>query len=80
MFMTKINNLFRKISALSWKENDLYIAKAVEVEVASQGKTKIDALNNLKEALELYFEDNSTSNYNETYQDVSLEKLDVRYA
>jgi len=78
--MTKINNLFRKISALSWKENDLYIAKAVEVEVASQGKTKIDALNNLKEALELYFEDNSTSNYNETYQDVSLEKLDVRYA
>jgi len=80
MFMTKVNNLFRKISALSWKENDLYIAKAVEVEVASQGKTKIDALNNLKEALELYFEDNSTSNYNETYQDVSLEKLDVRYA
>ena len=78
--MTKVNNLFRKISALSWKENDLYIAKAVEVEVASQGKTKIDALNNLKEALELYFEDNSTSNYNETYQDVSLEKLDVRYA
>jgi predicted RNase H-like HicB family nuclease len=80
MFMTKVNNLFRKISALSWKENDLYIAKAVEVEVASQGKTKIDALNNLKEALELYFEDNSTSNYSETYQDVSLEKLDVRYA
>ncbi len=78
--MTKVNNLFRKISALSWKENDLYIAKAVEVEVASQGKTKIDALNNLKEALELYFEDNSTSNYSETYQDVSLEKLDVRYA
>ena len=77
---TKINNLFRTLSALSWKGSDLYIAKAVEVGVASPGKTKIDALNNLKEALELYFEDNSTSNYSETYQDVSLEKLDVRYA
>lgn len=80
MFMTKVNNLFRKISALTWKEDDLYIAKAVEIEVTSQGTTKIDALNNLKEAVELYFEDNSTTNYNESYEDVSLEKLDVRYA
>ncbi len=79
MFMTKVNNLFRKISALTWKENDMYIAQAVEVEVASQGTTKIDALNNLKEALELYFEDNSTTNNNEAYQDISLEKLDIRY-
>lgn len=78
--MTKVNNLFRKISALTWKEDDLYIAKAVEIEVTSQGTTKIDALNNLKEAVELYFEDNSTTNYNESYEDVSLEKLDVRYA
>lgn len=33
------------------------MAKCLEVEVASQGKTKNEALNNLKEAVELYFED-----------------------
>jgi len=45
------------LNALVWEEGDLYVAKAVEVEVASQGKTAKQALFNLKEALELYFED-----------------------
>lgn len=43
--------------ALVWKEGRWYVAKAVEVEVASQGKTEKAALANLQEALELYFED-----------------------
>jgi predicted RNase H-like HicB family nuclease len=80
MFMAKINNLFRKISALTWKEEGLYIAQAIEVEVTSQGSSKIEALSNLKEAVELYFEDNSPSNFSETHQDISLEKIDIRYA
>ena len=33
------------------------MAKAVEVEVASQGKTREEAIDNLEEALDLYFED-----------------------
>ena len=45
------------LNALVWQEGDLFVAKAVEVEVASQGKTSQKALENLKEALELYFED-----------------------
>ena len=44
------------LNALVWKEKDLFVAKAIEVEVASQGKTKKQALSNLKEAIELYFE------------------------
>ena len=44
-------------NALVWKEAGLFVAKAVEVEVASQGKTAQDALKNLEEAIELYFED-----------------------
>lgn len=43
--------------ALVWKEGRWYVAKAVEVEVASQGKTANAALTHLEEALELYFED-----------------------
>lgn len=38
-------------------EDPWYIARCLDVEVASQGETAEDALTNLKEALELYFED-----------------------
>ena len=33
------------------------MARCLEIEIASQGKTTDEALANLKEALELYFED-----------------------
>ncbi len=38
-------------------EDPWYVAKDIETNVASQGKTLEEAKNNLKEALELYFED-----------------------
>ncbi len=78
--MTQIKNLFRKISALSWREGDIYVAKAVEFEIASQGKTKTEALSNLKEALELYFEDEQKTGQSTPYKDLTLENLDIRYA
>ena len=40
-----------------WKEGKWFVARSLEVEVASQGKTEKDAVSNLREALELYFED-----------------------
>ena len=36
------------------KEEKWYVAKCIDNNVASQGKTIEEALNNLKEALELY--------------------------
>lgn len=38
-------------------EDAWYVARCLEVEVTSQGASVDDALANLKEALELYFED-----------------------
>jgi predicted RNase H-like HicB family nuclease len=38
-------------------EGDWYVARCLEVEVTSQGTTSDDSLANLREALELYFED-----------------------
>ena len=38
-------------------EESWYVARCLEVEVTSQGETVEGALANLKEALELYFED-----------------------
>lgn len=40
-----------------WKENKWFVARCLEVEVASQGKTEKEAGSNLMEALELYFEE-----------------------
>ena len=45
----------RFTAAISY-EDLLYVARCIEVEVTSQGETIEDALANLKEALELYFE------------------------
>lgn len=45
-----------KFTASIWQEGDWFIAHCLEVDVASQGHSETDALNNLKEALELYFD------------------------
>ena len=40
-----------------WKEGEYFVAQCLNVEVNSFGNTKEEALSNLREALELYFED-----------------------
>jgi predicted RNase H-like HicB family nuclease len=47
----------KSLPAVVWKEKSLFVAKFVGLELASQGKTKKEALKNLKEALDLYMED-----------------------
>ena len=39
------------------KEDDWFIAREITTDVASQGESIEEALDNLKEALELYYED-----------------------
>lgn len=48
-----------KVTAVIQKEENWYVAKCIENSVASQGKTIEEALSNLKEALQLYFEDDT---------------------
>lgn len=50
--MRKIN-----LKSIVWKEGKYYVSQCLEVEVSSFGKTRKEALDNLQEALELYFED-----------------------
>ncbi len=47
----------KRFTAAITKEGKWYVARSIEVEVASQGETIEDALANLTEALQLYFED-----------------------
>jgi predicted RNase H-like HicB family nuclease len=54
-----------RLTAAITHEPPWYVARCLEVEVASQGESVEDALANLKEALELYFEDGSTPDVTE---------------
>ena len=45
-----------KYNVLIQKEEEWYVAKCLDNSIASQGKTIEEALENLKEALELYFQ------------------------
>ena len=47
----------RPFSATVWREGDWYVSQCLEVDIASQGETEQEALGNLKEALELHFEE-----------------------
>lgn len=49
-------DLARTLTAAVVKDDQRYVARCLEVEVASQGETVDAALANLREALELYFE------------------------
>ena len=47
----------RTFSASVVQEGEWYVAQCLEVDIASQGATEAEALANLREALELYFEE-----------------------
>lgn len=46
-----------RVRVVVWREEDMYVAREVATGVTSQGKTVEEALENLREALELYLEE-----------------------
>ena len=46
----------RNFNATVWQEGEWFVAQCLEVDVASQGATEEEALENLSEALELHFD------------------------
>lgn len=46
-----------KYNVIVQKEEEWYVAKCIDNSIASQGKSIEEALNNLKEAIELYYQD-----------------------
>lgn len=46
----------RKFTASVWQEGEWFIAQCLEVDVASQGENEKEAIINLSEAIELYYE------------------------
>lgn len=52
-----LSSLKMQLTAAVTHEAPWYVARCLDVEVTSQGPTMDEALANLREALELYFED-----------------------
>jgi predicted RNase H-like HicB family nuclease len=46
----------RSFAATVWSEGEWYVAQCLDIDIASQGGTESEALDNLKEALELHYE------------------------
>ena len=72
--MPKIN-----LKNIVWKEGKHYVAQCLNVDVSSFGKTKKEALANLQEALELYFDDVKTIKIS-IVERPELIKLSIGYA
>ncbi len=47
----------RSFAATVRREGKWFVAQCLEIDIASQGKSESEALANLKEAMELYFEE-----------------------
>ena len=54
-------------TAVVWREEDWFVAMCVENNIASQGRTMDFAIENLKEALALYYEDEIVPHYSTRY-------------
>ncbi len=51
-----------KVTVVVQKEDNWYVAKCLENSVVSQGKSIEESIDNLREALELYYEDTIPEN------------------
>ncbi len=61
--------MVKQLTAIIEKEDGGYVALCPEVDVASQGNTIVEARENLKEALELFFEMASPEEINSRLHD-----------
>ncbi len=53
--MTKENKNPSPFTASVWREGRIFVAQCREIEIASQGRSKEEAISNLGEAVELHF-------------------------
>jgi len=65
-----------KIKYEVYPEGELFVARCLDIAVASDGATEVEALDNLREALELYFERNAETLIGEVGADEDEDEYD----
>jgi predicted RNase H-like HicB family nuclease len=53
----------KSITYCVYREDEFFVTQCLNVDVSSFGSTREEAIANLKEAVELYFEDESSPDY-----------------
>jgi predicted RNase H-like HicB family nuclease len=54
-----------KVNYVIWKEDEFFVSQCLNVEVSSFGHSKEEAINNLKEAVKLYLQDEDNPEFTE---------------
>ncbi len=68
----------QKLTAIIHREGDGFVALCPELDIASQGDTVVEARENLREALELFFESASPSEIKERLgEEVFVTQIEV---
>ena len=68
----------KQLTAIIERENDGYVSLCPELDIASQGDSIEDARNNLKEALELFFEAASPNEIQQRlHEEVYVTRLEI---
>jgi predicted RNase H-like HicB family nuclease len=70
----------RSLNGVIYREGDVYVAQCLDVDVASDGASQSEARENLREALELYFDEPSGMPTIAPVADAHLERLTLKSA
>lgn len=63
-----------------YQEGKYFVAQCLNVDVSSFGETEQEALTNLQEALELYFEDAASTNTTSSVKHPKVHTLHLQHA
>ena len=72
-------SLLKKFPANIWREGKVFVADCPVLGIASQGINKEEAIVNLKEAIELYFEDQPLED-EVTFDEFFTTQIEVEFA
>lgn len=79
MIQSNLQPMRVTLQNIVWKEDKHYVAQCLNVDVSSFGKTKNEAIKNLDEALELYFENEKNPQISKVERP-EIRKLSLNYA
>ena len=70
----------RSLQVVIYREGDGFVAQCLNVDVASDGATEAEARTNIREALELYFDEPDTEADYQPVADAHVEQLILKSA
>jgi predicted RNase H-like HicB family nuclease len=69
----------KTIKYIIYKEDKYYVSQCLNVDISSFGSTVDDATANLKEALDLYFEDEPARKNYQKIENTMMGELNIRF-